>query len=68
MEKGEGLGLEWEKGGRVKDGGRVKKEGLRVGEIGEGLRVWKRGRVKGRKKGEGLRVRKVERVKDGEKG
>jgi hypothetical protein len=30
----------------VKDGGMVKKEGLRVGKIGEGLRVWKRGRVK----------------------
>ena len=53
MEKGEGLGLEWEKGGRVKDGGRVKKEGLRVGKIGEGLRVWKRGRVKSGKRGEG---------------
>jgi hypothetical protein len=31
----------------VKDGGRVKKEGLRVGKIGEGLRVGKR------RKGEG---------------
>ena len=52
-EKGEGLGLEWEKGGRVKDGGRVKKEGLRVGKIGEGLRVWKRGRVKSGKREKG---------------
>jgi hypothetical protein len=42
----------------VRDGGRVKKERIRVGKIGEGLRVWKRGRVKGRKKREGLRVRK----------
>jgi hypothetical protein len=31
----------------VRDGGRVKKERIRVGKIGEGLRVWKRGRVKG---------------------
>ena len=27
----------------MKDGGRVKKEGLRVGKIGEGLRVGKKG-------------------------
>jgi hypothetical protein len=33
----------------VRDGGRVKKERIRVGKIGEGLRVWKKGRVKGRK-------------------
>ena len=46
-EKGEGLGLEWEKGGRVKDGGRVKKEGLRVGKIEEGLRVGKKGMAYG---------------------
>ena len=37
----------------MKDGGRVKKEGLRVGKIGEGLRVWKRGRVKSGKREKG---------------
>ena len=37
----------------MKDGVRVKKEGLRVGKIGEGLRVWKRGRVKSGKRGKG---------------
>ena len=42
----------------MRDGGRVKKERIRVRKIGEGLRVWKKGRVKGRKKGAGLRVRK----------
>jgi hypothetical protein len=47
----------------VKDGGRVKKEGLRVGEIGEGLRVWKRGRVKS-----GERVRMGKELREGNRG
>ena len=49
----------------MRDGGRVKKERIRVRKIEEGLRVWKRGRAKGRKKGDGIRVGKGGRVRMG---